>query len=422
MHLYDIVYLIGNILLVYTVYKYILSFYVEKKIPNIAEISIYILYFLVLSGVYLLIQIPIITFFTNLLFIFLCTQIYVGKLAKSLFIIFTLVLSQICIETLVVFLTSYMNNDPLLPYQYESSLGLILVRIISYIFVLVINGFNNRKKDQSIPSTYLVSLIVIPFCTLMMLINVFISNNTSNAIIVSCIICAIAINILTFHLYDKVSSLLFKQMKDRLTIEQSKYYEQQLLMMKDSLNQMKILRHDMNNKLSPLLLFAKEGNSDKVISHLSELLQYTQNDIKYANTGNDIVDSILNYKLKNCNNYNISISTNITIPNDLPMESFDMAIILGTIMDNALEAVLSTENRFIVINISYSKGRLIIDITNSFDGIVHISNNKIITKKKDKSKHGFGLQSLNSTIQKYDGLLQLTHHDNEFNTKLLIYI
>jgi len=211
-------------------------------------------------------------------------------------------------------------------------------------------------------------------------------------------------------------------MNERVTLEQNKHYEKQLQMMRNSLNYMKTLRHDLNNKLSPLLSLANNGDLENVQAHISELMQYTSTDQKYVDCGNNDIDSILNYKLQKANKDGIQISTNIVVPNELTIPSFDLAVILGNIMDNALEAVDSVTERWIDIKIRYTKGRLIIEVSNTYDGVVKIVDGDFISRKRDKENHGLGFQSIKSVIQKYEGLLQITHDDKMFKTKLLIYL
>jgi hypothetical protein len=422
MQIYDSVYFIGNIFMAFVIYKYVHIFYSECKVNSIYEIIAYGGYFISISAIHLLFKIPLIVFFSNILLIFLCTCLYVGGIKKAVLSTLNICLSLTCIETLIAFLSSFLDLNPLMPFDYHSSFGIIVIRIVSYMFVLALNGFKNVRKESRLPTAYWISLVVIPSSTISLLFSVFTAKQTTKSLIIICIICAVLINILTFYLYDKISILIIKQMNERVALEQNTHYEKQLQMMRNSLNYMKTLRHDLNNKLSPLLSLANNGDLESVKAHISELMQYTSSEEKYVDCGNNDIDSILNYKLQKANKDEIRISTNIVVPSDLTIPSFDLAVILGNILDNALEAVDSVTERWIDIKIRYTKGRLIIEVSNTYDGVVNIVDGDFISRKCDKENHGLGFQSVKSVIQKYEGLLQITHDDKMFKTKLLIYI
>lgn len=422
MQLYDIVYLLGNAFMAFTIFKFMHVFYSECRVNDWIEAASYFAYFGLITVIHSLMPIPLLVLGSNLLLTFVCSQLYIGSIKKAISATLTICLSLTCIETLVVFLCSLKEINPLIPFEYRSILGRITIGILFYIFVLAIKGFKNIKKQHSLPAAYWASLIVIPTSSLCMLISVFSANQTSNSLVLICIVGAILINILTFYLYDKVSKLIYKQMNDRLIAEQNDFYEKQLQMMKNSLDQIRILRHDLSNKLSPLLSLAHSGNVEKLEAGILELMHYTNNDKVLVNSGNQDIDSILNYKFEKGKEAGVQISTNISVPSTLSIESFDIAVILGNTIDNALEAVLNVSERWIHVEIHYSKGRLIIEVINSFDGIVKMKQDRLLTRKHEKENHGLGLHSVELVIAKYDGLLQTTYDDQKFKAKMLIYL
>nr|WP_288824345.1 ATP-binding protein [uncultured Clostridium sp.] len=185
---------------------------------------------------------------------------------------------------------------------------------------------------------------------------------------------------------------------------------------------MRMLRHDFKNKLSPLCELAKSGKINELTERLSELTDMCQITKEYAVSGNSTIDSIINFKLQQAEKKNIQIKADILVPEDLSVETFDMAVILGNLLDNALEAVAQTGDRWIHIRIKYTKGRLIIVINNSFNGLVKKTEDYYMTRKKDEKNHGLGLKSVQKAIQKYDGAMQISHDEKGFQVKVLMYM
>ncbi|MEG7531583.1 MAG: ATP-binding protein, partial [Hungatella sp.] len=109
-------------------------------------------------------------------------------------------------------------------------------------------------------------------------------------------------------------------------------------------------------------------------------------------------------------------------PDELIVPTFDIAVILGNVLDNALEAVVRTSNRWIDIKIKYTKGRLIVEVNNSYDGIVKKHMDRYLSCKEDSKNHGMGIKSIQTVLQKYDGIMQITHDEKKFKVKLLMYL
>jgi sensor histidine kinase YesM len=382
----------------------------------------YIGYFLVITATYFLLNIPLIVMAANLLFLFLLTLMYNTSLKKSILSVSVIYFSLMIIETFFSILTSYPKLNLLKPFHYESEFGIIVLRLASLVLALLFQGFKNVKCEVPMPNVYWVSLLAVPSGTVAMLFVIFSSSSVSRSLLLICMGCALAINILTSFLYDKISFLLTNQMEQRLAQEQTRFYEHQVQIMKTSLESIRILRHDLKNKLSPLYSLAQAGQSEELLHQLSELTYFYGVNQEYVNCGNNTIDSIINFKLNSSRNLNISISTDILIPEKLSLPTFDIAVILGNLLDNAIEAVANIHNRWIDIKLRYTKGRLIIEINNSYDGKLIKVGSKFLSCKTDKENHGFGLKSVQAALQNYDGAMQISHDSNKFTVKALLYL
>jgi sensor histidine kinase YesM len=319
-------------------------FYSDRKVSQATERMAYIGYFLVITAIHIFLKIPIIVMVANLLLLFLLTLLYDWNLKKSILSVAVIYFSLMIIETLFAFLTSYLKLNLLKPFHYESEFGIIVIRLASLVLVLLVQGFKNVKREVPMPNVYWVSLLAVPSGTVAMLFAIFSSSSVSQSLLLICMGCALAINILTFFLYDKISSLLANQMEQRLAQEQIRFYEHQVQIMKTSLESIRMLRHDLKNKLSPLYGLAQAGQSEELLKQLSELTSFYGVNQEYVNSGNNTIDSIINFKLNSFKNLNISVSTDILIPEKLSLPTFDIAVILGNLLDNAIEAVANIDD------------------------------------------------------------------------------
>ena len=70
----------------------------------------------------------------------------------------------------------------------------------------------------------------------------------------------------------------------------------------------------------------------------------------------------------------------------------------------------------------YEKGCLMIQVKNTYDSFVSIENAKLLTRKKEKTLHGIGLESVKAVVEKYNGLFNIDRGEQEFVVEILLYL
>ena len=143
----------------------------------------------------------------------------------------------------------------------------------------------------------------------------------------------------------------------------------------------------------------------------------------FSNTGNLIIDSIINSKLQDALEIGIEVEASVILPATIEINSDDMVVILGNLLDNAIEACQRmTSSKYIKLFIKYEEGCLIICIKNTFDQIINKNGENFITRKEDSGLHGVGIKSVKSTIEKYSGLMEIASQGSEFEVNIIIYL
>ena len=85
-----------------------------------------------------------------------------------------------------------------------------------------------------------------------------------------------------------------------------------------------------------------------------------------------------------------------SLPNDLAVEPFDITVILGNLLDNAVEGASSSGSAdpYIETTIEYTRGCLLICVRNTYDGRLNQSDGHLFSTKKDPSAHGIGIKNI----------------------------
>ena len=114
----------------------------------------------------------------------------------------------------------------------------------------------------------------------------------------------------------------------------------------------------------------------------------------------------------------------IEVPPELFVEGTDLCIILGNLLDNALEAVgnLPVERRLVKLVVRLEKGTLHIMVENPYAGeIMENADGTIKSSKGQGDLHGYGLISVRKTAEKYNGDLVIRHGEGVFRASAILY-
>lgn len=188
-------------------------------------------------------------------------------------------------------------------------------------------------------------------------------------------------------------------------------------------------RHDYHNHIQTMkayLMMGEVGKLEEYFNKLDNNLMSVENIIK---TGNVMVDAILNSKISLAKSRNIRVEVKAIVPVKICIADIDLSLIIGNLMDNAVEACEKVEEkeRFIRIYIDIIKGQLYIYILNSVRGRVH---NKLMQfgrqvkylSTKDPLTHGFGLLRVDKVVKRYQGYIDRQDEENVFATEIMLPI
>lgn len=208
-----------------------------------------------------------------------------------------------------------------------------------------------------------------------------------------------------------------KIIKEKLDMQYNYY-----LSIQESQNKVKKLYHDINNHMACIKsLYNEKEDVDEYINSINKEMNDFQNEF---NTENMILDIILNEKKVLCKKNNIDLFCDINFSKCKFIEMADVCAIFSNILDNAIEACNSIDSNIIYKNINIRgtvvKSYYVIKCENIKVNKVKIKNNKIFTTKKDKFIHGIGLESVKSSLKKYNGEFKVEDLENKFIIKIYI--
>ena len=315
--------------------------------------------------------------------------------------------------------------EPLQKYEYENEIGIFLSRMVIFWVVLLLGYFSHHRNEQKIlPIWTMFVSPCIPILTIgVELLFTTVSGVTAQSVTVSMILLFI-INIVVFFLYESLSIAYARAAKATAAEQEKNYYQNQCQLMQNAVEDTRRFHHDISNHFSIVEAFLEDHKTNEASQYLQELIQKEEKkSVLYSTSGNIVVDSIINYKLRSVSDWNVAVTVDIVIPTELPIEIVDLSTILTNLLDNAVQALQKTDGkRELKIAMTYRKGMLFVAVKNTYPGKVHYENGEIVTTKEDTESHGYGLKNVESAAEKYDGICQLHHNDVYFDAEVALYL
>lgn len=355
---------------------------------------------------------------------FMISLTYEASIQKRIIYVIYMYLFMAVAEIITAAMTGYVYFSVFSQGDYRDSFGVIAVRIVIYGETLLLENIKLTKNGRNIGWIFWLASIMIPVSTLILEVIIANQTNLTKVEAVGSVSLLFAVNIIAFYLYDSLAENYIKKSKLALLQKENELYSRQCEIMQSSTEDLQAFRHDMSNQLIILNHLLEEGKDEEARRRLDQLSRFIKGKVIYSTSGNIIIDGLVNYKLQSVASENIKVETEIVVPKQLNIDIADFVTLLGNLLDNALEALkkVDREQRILTIKIMFSQERLIGRITNTYCGEIYLKDDKILTSKKEKQKHGYGLSNVEKIIKKYNGYMEIDYANWEFRVDFIIYL
>ncbi|MCL2420334.1 MAG: ATP-binding protein [Defluviitaleaceae bacterium] len=188
-------------------------------------------------------------------------------------------------------------------------------------------------------------------------------------------------------------------------------------------NQMRGWIHDYSNHMQVLKGHAKNEDMQAVIQYLNDIDDDLHTVTPLIRTGNKMCDAILNSKIALARAKDITVMAEANIAVELTISQLDLCIIIGNLMDNAIEASLALPKaeRLIRIYMEMKGTQLYMSFTNfTARGKQAKMGGRFLTTKFNSDGHGFGLVRMDNIIKRYSGYINRNSEDGAFSTEIML--
>jgi len=192
-----------------------------------------------------------------------------------------------------------------------------------------------------------------------------------------------------------------------------KYYAE----VENMYDKMRGWRHDYRHHIQTMKVHMTNGEYAEMSSYLDMLDNDLTNVETVIRTGNRMADAILNSKLSLAAEREIRVKAEAKIPVMLSISELDLCIVIGNLLDNAIDACmeLPPAERLIRIYMEMKGNYLYLALTNTAAGE---KKRHFRTTKGDG--HGFGIARVDAVVKKYGGYVTRASEDGAFSTEVLL--
>lgn len=381
--------------------------------------------------------------FRNAILYLVCLEVIVcivcnGSWMKKLFATLAFVVFIIAVEAVMVNVVALFKGDDInevIKSKLMSVVLPILTQMLASVILFFVVYIWKKQKNYNVSLSQWIGVLAVSLgCFISICILTFQTvneNEISTGYITVCMI-LVFINFVSYYFYIISAQKNEMEIQSKLQLKQISMYEQWYEEMKNVRKEMISFKHDMNNHFEVLRKICddKKENAEKNIENIKDYLDSLgmeyQGIISNVETGNMALDALIGMKKSYAVSKGINIKTEIYIPRNLNCDNMDMVIILGNLLDNAIEACEKVNNnKDIKLVMKYSLNNLIILIQNTYNGNLKKKENNDLylpkTTKNDLMHHGIGLQNVKSIVDKYNGDINWETDNNTFKVEILIY-
>lgn len=180
---------------------------------------------------------------------------------------------------------------------------------------------------------------------------------------------------------------------------------------------MRGLRHDMRSHLANISLLVKgaAGSVKEELEGYIGKMEETVNRLDFTyQTGNPITDIIIHQKVQEAEKKQIPFQVDFAYPCKLPIDVYDIAVILNNALENAIEACGRAEGEKQIRLRSFVRGCLFfIEVENDFSGDIAIDKESglPVSSKETGKLHGIGISNIQRCARKYMGDIDIAVTD-----------
>lgn len=295
----------------------------------------------------------------------------------------------------------------------------IIGKLIYFLSIcIIIHIF--KSKDIRLKTLYwklLTTVVIVFYFAYTILLQFYLGMEIDRGLVfislVSLGLSVIGITIIVYY----ISELEKKHQETQFSLQKLEMEQSNYKQLNEVAKELKIMRHDLKHDYLLIESYLTSNSYEKIKEIVSSRMGELNEKGYTVNSRNDLINTIINYKLMIANSKNIEVRCKLNVSGNLYMKDYHLNELLSNLLDNAIENC-ATKNPKIKINIEENVF-LHIEIINNLDVSVLNNNPNLQTNKKGLG-HGHGINSIKRIVEEYEGNIKFYEKGLEFYVSIII--
>ena len=340
--------------------------------------------------------------------------------ATCLFWISLVVVSSLLFMVLTVLTNDFenliMGSSSLVRYLYVIMHKIVLTAVL-WLITMFVSIEGKVSKLNSI-LTFVILLVSVVGLGATMYIAITDASIRFGMQLTIIILAFLGTNVILYLMLSQISRLQKVEYEHKILEEKSAFDSTRYEETNAVWQNVRTVQHDMKHHLSVIQAQLDSGNVEESKEYLANLLPEIESMGRVIRSDNKTIDYIINSKLGTLKDTQIVISGLIADFSDI--EDRDLACLFGNILDNAIEAIASLDEKRIEIIFSVENSSRMIIFKNTIGTSVLKTNPNLRSTKKDGSAHGYGHKIVEKIVKEHRGMIDYFEEGDMFGVQIIL--
>lgn len=425
--LYQLVDLVPNLILAFCAFRSEVRFPFRKNI-----LLCCLLYMALAASRIVTAMMPETASFLTVLWIVIYLAFYRYSIRTYLFKLIFVLLTLLNFGSFIVILETHFSYHVFIefagqPYSAVSSLISIAILTVTYPFMYLLFNKKVRPLMEYSENTAIwkyMWLIPATFC-----LSYYYNLYSNGGIIVYAGSIKNVLFAITFNagalFVTYIILLLVEESNARLRLEADNYqFTLQSLQYKNLKSQMDDTRrakHDLQHTVNILQAYLKDNNTEQLSKYIAQYLNSLPPKSATLYSDDYILNTLISTYEEKARNEKIEFHVSIQLEDALMLPEPDKVVLLGNLLENALEACQRqySQNTYISIAIQQEGAAIVILLDNSFGGLLQKQEQKFLSSKDNHT--ALGISSIKKITEKYNGVIKFEHDNSTFHSSIILF-
>lgn len=293
-------------------------------------------------------------------------------------------------------------------------------KALYFLFAYILSNISAKETPKDFVKSKSSFLLLLPLVSVMMLLSIVSLAEKQNIpdnmylILMSTTILLLYSNFVVFWVHESVIRAQRENFELKLQSQKAEIDSEYYRVLQNHYDNTNIVIHDIKRHLITIKDFAENQDTDRIREYIENL--YGEYQIKHLKkySENKLINVIVNRFVNTASNVDVDLNCDIRNVDFSNIPDSSITAILDNLLENAIEASKNSTDKFVELNIKESNENfIVISVCNSCADKPEFKNGEIITTKKNKDIHGFGIKSVRRIVKSLGGSVNHAFDENK---------